>query len=157
MESQNPATEPDDKATIAESKEITFNAKAFDVFFQRVTTQASEGGAPSTLRRRSVDVIVDHELCRLGTFVAPIKLTLRELDSATELRVLRSLGAISQPGVDDEEDDDSADDAGQAMAMGLGKASIYALNGRPLQDFEKDLLWGSSRAWVVEWSLEAHL
>jgi hypothetical protein len=127
-------TKKNEKATLAKSEELKFDPGAFDRFFDKMSTalsskQIGTDGLPMVpeTRKRVASVIIYPEQCALDSFDEPFKLTLRELDSDIELKILSRVEGSNE----------------KALAVELGKAAIYSLNGKFLQPDQKELLWKS--------------
>ncbi len=103
------------------------SAKAFDAFIERRTAKASDGGPPPALKRRQATVTIQHDICEPGAFDAPFELTLEGLSPKDELEAMGAAG----------------DKGGAGMAFLMAKRSVKAFAGRPLRNWEVDLLWES--------------
>ena len=104
----------------------SFSGDLFDQVAGRINTPMSEGGGPRQLPRRRITFVVDHTLCRPGTFPEDFKITLVGLTPGQEIKAAQMSG-------------------GDAVAMGYTMAmlSIQALNGRALSlgKGERDQVW----------------
>jgi len=114
-------TDDDDKPE--EMPSSSFEPAAFDSFLDRVSSKASDGGRPKSIRRRTATVTIDHRLCEPGMFDEPFNLTVVGLNSADELKAMSS-----------------ATD-GQASAFVMAKSSIREFNGRRLKSEDVRVLW----------------
>lgn len=117
----------ENQTVITDDKEIHYDPKAFDKFFDKFSAKASSGQMPPEMGRHAVDVIIYPEMCRPGVFDKQFKLGLEELDSGEELSVLKRVEGNSD----------------KALGMELGKASIKSMNGKILQQFEIDMVWNA--------------
>lgn len=127
---------------------VSFDPKAFDAMLSRVSGSASSGDIHRSLRRRFVNVVIDHRLCRQDTFMAPIKVSLMELDSDQELRALSKLKQyVSQDELAKSEESEELPDSEEAMSstqalgMVLAREALHSVNGRNLASHEKAFLW----------------
>jgi hypothetical protein len=105
-----------------EKPEPTFTAD-FKSILGKLSSKASEGGAPKNIRRRLVTFVLDHELCEPGAFEEDFKLTLEGLSSGAELDALKESGE------------------GTSMGFALAKRSIKQFNGKALRKHEVEVLW----------------
>lgn len=97
--------------------------EAFERYTQELSAAGGTLGGPQ-LPRRSITFTVDHTVCAPGVFEEDFELTLRTLTPAQELQAARSAG-------------------GDAVAMGfaMAQASLYAVDGQPLDQAHREFLW----------------
>jgi hypothetical protein len=133
---------------LASAETAAFDPRAFDAVLARISGSASGGDIHRSLRRRLTNVVIDHGLCREGTFTAPFKLSMMELGSDQELRALTKLGkftSVTTEDLDVESDElpesEDAVSSGQALGMVLAREAIYSVNDHRLAPHEKALLW----------------
>lgn len=100
----------------------TFSA-SFKNVLSRMSTKASEGGGPKTIRRRRATFVVDYEGCEPDAFQEDFRLTIEGLNADQELEALKT----------------AAD--GASMGLALAKRSLREFNGNVLQAHERDILW----------------
>ena len=140
---RSPEADAEKRETLIES--TTFDPNALQALIKRMSGSAAEGSMPSSFRCRELTLTIPVEAFRLDTFTKPVKLTLRELDAAAELRAYRAMGMSSDEGglgaVNTPQQ--SAEGRGVLMALAIGFEALYAFNGRPMQDYEKEFVWGS--------------
>lgn len=101
----------------------SFSPGTFDSFMDRMSSKASDGGRPKSIRRRVATVTIDHRLCEPGLLVEDFRLEIQALDGETELAALGNTSS------------------GEAASFAMAKSSIRKFNGRALQKHEVDVLW----------------
>lgn len=125
--SENTTTPPEGGPDIEVDKVEKVSDSTFSVSFKqvlgRMSTKASEGKAPKTIRRRRATFTVDHEACEPGAFPEDFRLTVEGLSADQELSALKS-------GAD-----------GASMGFAMAQRSLREFNGTPLQAHERDILW----------------
>jgi len=133
-------TPEQDKAAreLVKPGELSFTPTAFATLMKKMSGTASSDTDPSNFRCRKLEIVIPLEACRLETYDEAFKLTLRELDSAAEVRAYRNMGGKAEEGGVGAINQASAP---MLMALAFGKEAIYAHNGYVLQDHEKDFLW----------------
>ncbi len=101
----------------------------------KLSTKASEGGAPKKIARRTATVTVGPEVCEPDTFDAPVVIGLEAINSAQELEAMKS----------------ASDGASAGFAM--AKRGMKTLNGVPMRKHQVELVWEclgfAGRAMVV--------
>jgi hypothetical protein len=151
---RTPEADAEERATTIASNE--FGASAFDDFMRKMSGSAKEGTAPKSWRYRELTLTIPPEAFRPDTFDAAIRLTLRELDQAAELRAYRALGmqnednsvgTVNGPDTEDDDDEAAKDDPqarGTLMAIVFAREALHAVNGRPFRDqYEKRVFWNA--------------
>ncbi len=151
---RTPEAAAEERAEVIASNE--YSPSAFDDFVRKMSGSAKDGTAPKTWRYRELTLTVPVEAFRPDTFDRAVKVTLRELDQAAELRAYRilgmqteenSAGTVNGPDTADEDEDAAQDDPharGTLMAIVFAREALHAVNGRPFRDqYEKRLFWNA--------------
>jgi len=115
----------EEKVTLGTSEQQSFDPKAFDRLFDKLSKPASAGETPEPMRKRRAKFVVGKSVVRPGTFDSDIQLTLEELNSNDEEEVLATL-VTSSPA---------------SMSIALAKKALVEVNGRRLQPHEIDIVW----------------
>ena len=111
---------------LGSSDDRKFPAGALDDFMNRMSASVGDGpNAAPSMSLRSASVVIEPELCRPGTFKTAVKIGIRELDADTELKTMRDIEGSND----------------KAMAIELGRAAMYSVNGRALAGHEKKIVW----------------
>jgi hypothetical protein len=130
---------PDGAATLQRPE---FDPSEWKHFLEANTSKASSGNMTPTMQRRMVWTTIFPEMCRPGTFVRPIEIGMRELDSATERKVQIKIASMApKPNPDDPPEGRDAQLVGAAYTIELAKSAIIEVNGVAVLPHEVDLLW----------------
>lgn len=133
-----PESPPPDKLKEELEKNVNNDPDLLERIFEiRTQTgpEAMSGGEP--IPKTECTFIMDHTVCEPGVFPQDFKITLRGLSSGQEISATK----------------DHGNDALEVGIM-LAKASLYALNGRPIKESDhRDFLWeaiGSGGRQIVQ-------
>jgi hypothetical protein len=101
----------------------------------KLSTKASDGGAPRSIKRRQGTVTVPMSVCEPDTFDGPVTIGLEGINAATELEAMKA----------------ASDGASAGFAM--ARRGMRTLNGAPMRKHQADLVWEclgfAGRAMVV--------
>lgn len=128
-------TETETKPTTPVAVPAPADPGALAALEAKLSSKASDGGAPKTIKRRKGTVTVPAEVCEPDTFDSPVTIGLEGINSAAELESLKA----------------ATDGASAGFAM--AKRGMRTLNGAPMRKHQIDLVWEclgfSGRAMVV--------
>lgn len=91
--------------------------------YEARTRAMTPGATPAALPRRQATFVVTADTCAPGIFDADIEITMRSLSSREELEAIRESRAA------------------ETLTLALAKRSIYAVDGAPVSEEEREFLW----------------